>query len=375
MTIKNTGIETIDDILHIMEHQPDFEDWGIYGHVNTKTEGDYVLFNYSAEAQYENRWNNFELMSRGLIIDRKRLKVMARPFDKFFNWGERGRITDSPIDYVMEKMDGSLGICWFDPTFEWLGEIGNWRITTRGSFESEQAQWATAFLHANYGHRLQFLNSDATYLFEIIYPENRIVVDYRGESDLFLIAIRIKTNGFILSREIVQTTALNIGAPLPVMNTFRYVDDLISIVKGFKGVEREGFVAVMQDGSRWKFKSEDYLRIHKVISTFSFKNTLAAMANNSLDEWLESVPDEFLGDIRKWRDAIAQEIQKLDKRIINAWDKLRSVTNKPRKEFATRVQSEYPDLAPYLFRVLDDKPIWDVIFKKHDFSHLENLDD
>ena len=44
---------------------------------------------------------------------------MARPFDKFFNWGEGswrngGRTTTADISFVTEKYDGSLGILYYD---------------------------------------------------------------------------------------------------------------------------------------------------------------------------------------------------------------------------------------------------------------------
>ena len=79
---------------------------------------------------------------------------------------------------VYEKLDGSLGILY------WLGDEPY--IATRGSFESPQAQIATELLRA---YDLSGLDRRRTYLFEIIYPENRIVVNYDDRRELVLLAI------------------------------------------------------------------------------------------------------------------------------------------------------------------------------------------
>lgn len=62
-----------------------FTEWDKYGHVYTKEKDDLILFNYKPEAQFEGAWNFFERVSRGLIISRETGKIVARPFDKFFN--------------------------------------------------------------------------------------------------------------------------------------------------------------------------------------------------------------------------------------------------------------------------------------------------
>ncbi len=72
---------------------------------------------------------------------------------------------------VYEKMDGSLGILY------WIDDKPF--LATRGAFESEQAIKGTELLRKH--QNLNKLNRNYTYLFEIIYPSNRIVVDYGAE--------------------------------------------------------------------------------------------------------------------------------------------------------------------------------------------------
>jgi hypothetical protein len=73
-------------------------------------------------------------------------------------------------------MDGSLGILFY---YE-----DEWIMATRGSFTSDQAIKGLEIVKNNY-----FLDAflrEYAYLVEIIYPENRIVVDYRKEKVTFL---------------------------------------------------------------------------------------------------------------------------------------------------------------------------------------------
>jgi putative RNA ligase len=137
------------------------------------------IYNYTAKAQYDNMWNPATLTCRGLITDDAGT-IVARPFTKFFNLEQLECLPHEPFE-VYEKLDGSLGILY------WLEDEP--AIATRGSFESRQVQVAIQLLR-NYD--LSALEREVPYLFEIIYPENRIVVDYGDRRELVLLA-RIDT--------------------------------------------------------------------------------------------------------------------------------------------------------------------------------------
>ena len=62
-------------------------------------------------------------------------------------------------------------------------------LATRGSFSSDQALVGTDILHEQYLQQGYEFDPRYTYLFEILYPENRIVVDYRGLRDIVLLAV------------------------------------------------------------------------------------------------------------------------------------------------------------------------------------------
>ena len=83
-------------------------------------------------------------------------------------------------DYELyEKMDGNLAIMF---------HYREKRIfCTRGSFCSDQALKAEEIFKKNY--LIRNVMKECTYCFEIIYPENKIVVDYGEIEDLFLLSI------------------------------------------------------------------------------------------------------------------------------------------------------------------------------------------
>jgi RNA ligase len=135
-----------------------------------------VLYNYTQECQFGKKWDDVTRMCRGLIVHKETNEIIARPFSKFFNYEEHvanGDAMPNEIPYVYEKVDGSLGILyWFN---------GLPFIATRGSFSSDQAIWATQKIREK---DLSFVDKRYTYLFEIVYPENRIVVSYGDMKDL-----------------------------------------------------------------------------------------------------------------------------------------------------------------------------------------------
>lgn len=135
-----------------------------------------TILNYTEKAQFERAWNKTTLTCRGLIVHQDHPTVLARPFPKFFNHDEPeaadiGRT--GPVT-VTDKLDGSLGILYHD------GD--DWAVATRGSFNSVQARHATELYRHHYADRWR-PDPALTYLFEIVFPANRIVVDY-GEVDV-----------------------------------------------------------------------------------------------------------------------------------------------------------------------------------------------
>ncbi|MFD7669071.1 RNA ligase [Streptomyces sp. NPDC059788] len=135
------------------------------------------ILNYTEKAQFEREWNEVTRQCRGLITDRQG-RILTRPYARFFNYSEHPEGTFSLDEKVVvtDKLDGSLGILYPLPD-------DGYAIATRGSFASGQAVHATKSWQERYADTAQ-IKPGVTYLFEIIFPENRIVCDYGTLDDL-----------------------------------------------------------------------------------------------------------------------------------------------------------------------------------------------
>lgn len=316
-----------------------------YIYVRKHPTADLFLYNYTARAQYGDMWNEATMTCRGLITDAAG-EIVARPFRKFFNLEEVKTLPDEPFE-VFDKVDGSLGIMY------WLD--GRPYIATRGRFDSEHAETANRIL-ANTNASL--LNKDHTYLFEIIAPEHRIVVDYEDRRALILLAIiKTKTGEEITLDEATREAMASLGfETVYSYGTHLTLEDILSM----QIPDAEGFVIRFASGLRVKVKMEEYKRLHKIITGVTEKDILVdyLMPGNDMDPLLERVPDEFY----HWVKETVGHFQDRYKSIERTCNEIFfSVTDTTRKGYATVfTRTRY---APILFNMLDQKPYDQLIWK------------
>jgi len=280
MNQLNTIINTVDDVCRLV--RAGFTSWSALGDVRVIESpcGRWLKFCYTKKAVISGRWNAFERMSRGLIIDTEG-DIVARPWPKFFNWGERGRTTSALISEVTTKIDGSLGILHYD-----LDGVAH--VTTKGSFTSEQALWATEYVRK----RRISLNPECTWLVEIVYPDNKIVVDYDGFEGLYLLGGIFNSDGVELRASTLDIFARK-GFRRPKIWHIEKPADLTQLAKAWADLDTEGWVALFRDGSRFKFKTPVYLQAHRAIHRLSKKRILEYWANDNLAELYSVLPEEF----------------------------------------------------------------------------------
>lgn len=299
---------------------------------------DLYIYNYTQKVQFERLWDEVTLNCRGLILNGNG-DIIARPFPKFFNYEELTEIPQEPFE-VYKKMDGSLGILY------WLDNKPC--IATRGSFTSEQATWATEFIQSK---DISKLDRNLTYLFEIIYPENRIVIDYKNKKDLVLLAIRDKQGN--------EYPLQNLG--FTVVEKFEWNNDILSL-KDLNINNEEGFVIKFKSGYRVKLKFAEYVRLHRLITNFSNKSIWECLKNKQdINEYLDRVPDEFFDWVRKTKNALLVDYLGLE---ANATEFLRKnkTTGLSRKELAELFKTqEHPSI---LFNMIDGKDYSQYIWKQ-----------
>jgi RNA ligase len=337
-----------------------------------------TIWNYTEKVQYEGLWDEVTTSCRGLITDNVG-KIVVQPFKKFFNYEElvgKGVIPEKgDYVYVQEKMDGSLGIL-----FNYDGE---WIMATRGSFTSEQAVMGLEIVKEKY-----FLDSwmqEYAYLLEIIYPENRIVVNYGVEKVTFLSAVlngTYKWNStddtelhWSTSLMIFKSNGIHESDVVKTEQHFKFSDELYKSLKEKNETNKEGFVLRFQPGNfRMKIKFEEYVRLHKIMTNLSTTAVWEVLSNGgNMDELLKDVPDEFYDKIKEYEDELKFMFNSLSndygihfRDIQNMMDKVGG----DRKNFANVAkQYKYPSL---LFGMLDGKDVSPIIWKivKPEFKKL-----
>jgi RNA ligase len=341
------------------------------GYVRSNEHPDFYemwILNYTEKAAYEGRWNNVTLNSRGLIIG-PFCDVMARPFPKFFNFGQVGcpEINLDEPAVVTDKMDGSLGILY-------RGRDGKHYIATRGSFTSDQAIKGTEILRTKYADFKPI--PGFTYLFEIIYPENRIVCDYDSLEDLvFLGAVDIEY-GYSYDADFAE----DFHWPGPVAEVFPY-RTMRQALEAKPRAGKEGFVVHLLDSDvRVKIKQADYIRLHKIVTGLNARSVWQAMMDNSVDELIEQVPDEFHDFVR----GVEQDIQdKVNDAVHVSVTTFMNIINDcipvdgTKKDFALIARDYHYSWA--LFNLWDGKPIakeWLARYKPaHNFSPIKDSAD
>jgi RNA ligase len=346
-------------------------------------DGDYVLLNYTEEATYERTWSPVERVCRGLVLHIESTTIVALPFPKFFNLNEveETRFDNLPNESfeVTTKMDGSCGIVWRDLE-------GRMRISTRGSFVSEQAEWAQRYWDEHYGP--DRLPADTTLLFEIIYPENRVVLKYRPEeAGLYLIGGRLNNLGTDYSYSALAILAKASGFKTVPRHHILDLAGFVEVLPGLIGME--GVVIRFRNGLRVKLKTEEYVQLHKLISGLTPKRALDLLkqGGEAFHAYAIQLPDELQATARGYAAKINRVILAYFWVARERYQSILDLSDLPavsrdapdfeqqararRKFVAQQIQTQVePNLRPLVWALYDNKPIRQLLLKQIDLVRL-----
>lgn len=256
---------------------------------------------------------------RGLILNEEdNWGVIARPFDKFFNYGEP-LAADIRWDrsYATEKLDGSLMI------FYSYNE--GWQVGTSGTPDaSGEVEGHPYFNYEDlfwYTFDLQGLevpgeeHVDFTFMFELTSPFNRVVVNY-SEPRLTLIGVRHNRNG-----EEIGIVGLRDYAGFPCVRSFNLRDlkILLDTFKTMDPLQQEGYVVMDGYFRRVKVKHPGYVALHHLRGngTPSAKRILELILLGETDEVLVNFPEwkGLFNEIREKLDTLAATLKNQYKAI------------------------------------------------------------
>lgn len=299
------------------------------------------IYNYSQKAQFEftaESWPGPLRDARGLVLDDNG-HVVARGLRKFFNLSQLTALPQGLPEF-WEKADGSLIL-----VFQYHGV----RVcSTRGSFDSVQAAWATGKFAAIYPDLVP--EPGITFCFEAIYPENRIVVDYAGREELVVLAA------------IDARTGADHDAAIDSLDGRFRRATFFGRMNAAEVPSRggEGFVLRWPDGTRAKVKLDEYTRLHRMIYGTSTKTVWELLrAGKRPEDETAILPQEMHGWIHDTAEALRARHAGLIADRKDEFEQARGMglVEGPRAQFAEWAKKQkYPAL---LFKLLDGRPITD----------------
>jgi hypothetical protein len=283
---------------------------------------------------------------RGIILDENdNWKLLSLAFKKFFNLEEQTRLPD--FDYldfkVMDKLDGSLIQMYYyrgmqiatSGTPDAMGDCGNAGITFRDLvYKTIRDQDPDLILR---------LDVDRCYAFELMAPENQVVV-YHPVRKLILTGCRdLKTQRELDIYEEVDE--------IPYRFKVGYVDgfDIEAVrarVRELNGNEEEGFVLMDRGFNRIKLKNETYVLMSRAQD--SFTKSPRACVKLIMAEGVDDV-GHLLPDFVKERiDRYTRQIKKLGNELTEAYSLCKHIEDQ--KEFALTVQHQKHGKVMFMMR-------------------------
>lgn len=329
-----------------------------------------VIWNYCEKVQYERLWDDVTLMCRGLITDNKG-NIIVKPMTKFFNYEEVVYDAGNLIPWrdecihVQDKLDGSMLILFYYlPTNEWV-------TATRGSFTSEQAIEGMNILNSKY--ELDTFEKSIAYIGEVIYPQNRIVVDYGDLSTVkFITAVpnRCYTHDnydefeFSRARDYFRYSGIKHKDIVKSKHYLTFGPELPKQLKSLNTKNKEGFIFRFHPSNfRMKIKFEDYIRLHRIITGVSNIAIWEYLVEDKpFDEILEKVPDEFYDWVKSTINTLKTEYTIIENEYKVIYNKIKGEYNTDdKKVFASYAkQYKYPSI---LFNMNTGKSYSDKIWK------------
>ncbi len=365
---------------------------------------DLYVLDYTAKCQFDSFWNKITLHCRGLVVNSQG-DIVGNCLNKFFNYDDptvANVLRDGPV-HVTDKLDGSyLAVSLYKDELI---------VNTRASFESEQALVAKAIIDSrpDYQAALQAICAEATAIFEVIYPANRIVLDYRGLVDIVFIGAVARFE--LTDGKQLWTPADKLNWPGRSVEHFEFKTYAEAIAMPPRE-NAEGIVIYFErTGERLKVKQDDYKALHFIMTNCTAKRLWAHMAVNAtkhlididkpkhwasylkldpeiakqvlvagegwLDKYITNVPDEFYQWVQEKLVFFPAEVERLRTAAQLEYERLLAEVDGDRSKFFALIR-KHP-LNGLLSLIYDNKSIelllWLMVKPLHETPFMESLED
>lgn len=308
---------------------------------------------------------------RGMVVDCTAGRVVAWPYNKFWNHGET--LAD-PIDWstarVQEKLDGSLMILY------WGGVSRGWCVassghpTAGGAFCDDSRTFRDAFWQHDGVNGLVWTraaDTRATYMFELCDAPNRIVVRH-DRPRLVLHGARWLNTGVEFTRAELEEHAARMNCEIVGEFPISSIAECLAAADALDPLRQEGFVVVDAGFRRVKIKSPRYVVLHHLKGE--------ATPRRAIELWQTGEAGELLSHFPEMAGAIVPVHDQLDLIAERAAADFADyqARSSSRKEFAGMATTR--PWASVLFRMLSDGGTIDdakAIMRRQSLASLERM--
>jgi RNA ligase len=225
---------------------------------------------------------------RGLILDAtNHWQIVSYPYRRFFNAGEDGA---DKIDWnsarCYDKCDGSLCILYF--------YANQWQVATRGtpdaSGQVNQFGFSFADLFWQTWKELDYQmpqKTDLCYMFELMTPFNRIIVQHTKNQLLLHGARNLRSLQELDPIAIASTHNWQAVSTYPMQT----LDQILKAAAALEPMQAEGYIICDRTFNRVKVKSPAYVAVAHLKSGLSNRRLLEILLANESEEFLLHFPE------------------------------------------------------------------------------------
>lgn len=236
---------------------------------------------------------------RGMVVDLSRDKILAHPYNKFWNYGD---VPAAEIDWntakVFEKLDGSLMILF------WNDATGAWQVASSGTPDAggsygrdSDRTFADAFWETFDDLGMEYpQRQDLCYMFEYCAPDNRIVVRYEEPTIVLHGARNMETGQELAHRELQGLGENHRWRVVQAFDVNSSSAAVVALATELDPLSTEGFVVVDAAFNRVKVKSPRYVVLHHMKG--------AATIRRAIELWQTGDAGELLSYFPEMRDVV-----------------------------------------------------------------------
>ena len=258
--------------------------------VDVNADGDLVSLKYN---QIESPMHEPIVQEcRGMVVEAATGRVLCHPYNKFWNLGEH---LAAPIDWatarVQDKLDGSLMLLYERDGIWCVASSGTPRAG--GRYGKEEMLFRDRFWQVFYASGMVLPPSEWSeigFFFELVAPDNRIVVKY-DEPRLILHGARDRNTEVELPRAALESLASRQFWPIVNEHPLQTPEQIDEAVRALDPVKLEGFVVVDAAHNRVKIKSPRYVALHHLRDRTTPSAVIALWKAGEVAELLTYFPE------------------------------------------------------------------------------------